>query len=84
MFCFGKTYPNVKVYTVNKCTDAVRSIDDDNDAYNINCDVGTNQFIKLMKRKKWKFHEIYVDTIRMPKTYVEHNFGKIFLITLCH
>ena len=78
-YILEKTYPQVKVFTVNKCTDAVRSCDNDNDPYNINCDVGTNQFLKLLSKKQWKFNEIYVDTIRMQKIYVEHNFSKFFL-----
>ena len=81
-YILEKTYPHVKVFTVNKCTDAVRSCDNDNDPYNINCDVGTNQFVKLLSKKGWKFNEIYVDTIRMQKIYVEHNFSKNFFNNL--
>ena len=77
-YILEKTYPFAKVFTVNKCTDAVRSCDNENDPYNINCDVGTNQFLKLVSKKSWKFNEIYVDTIRMQKIYVEHNFSKKF------
>ena len=82
--CFEleKMYPDVKVFTVNKCEDMLRSCDNITDPYNINCNVCTNQFIKLLKLKSWKFNEIYVDTIRMNKSYVEHNFGKNFFTKL--
>ena len=75
-------YPAVKVYTVNKCEDLLRSCDNDKDLYNVSCNVCTNQFLKLLKMKCWQFNEIYVDTIRMNKSYVEHNFGKNFFNTL--
>ena len=76
------TYPNVKIYTVNRCTDIVRLVDNDTDPYNINSDVGTSQFIKLLKKKHWTFTEVYLDTIRMNKSYVEYNFGKNFFNNL--
>ena len=81
-YVLEKTYDNVKVYTVNKCTDAVRTCDNDNDPFNINCDVGTNQFLKLVNKKSWTFSEIYVDTIRMQKIYVQHNFSRNFFNNL--
>ena len=81
-YVLEKTYTDVKVYTVNKCTDALCTCDNKNDPYNINSDVGTNQFLKLLRKKEWSFNEVYVDTIRMQKTYVEHNFGKNFFNNL--
>ena len=57
----GKTYPTVKVFTVNKCEDHLRLYDNDNEPYNISKDVCTSQFIQLIRNKEWKFHEIYVD-----------------------
>ena len=77
-----RIYSDVKVYTVNKCTDAVCTCDNKNDPYNINSDVGTNQFLKLICKKEWKCNEINVDTIHMQKTYVEHIFGKNFFNNL--
>ena len=71
-----KTYPTVKVFTVNKCEDHLCQCDNDKDPFNINKDVCTSQFMHLIRSKKWKFHEIYVDDIRMNKSYVETNFGK--------
>ena len=62
-YMLEKTYSNVKVYTVNKCTDAMRMCDNDNDPFNISCDVGTHQFLKLIDKKSWQFGEIYLDTI---------------------
>ena len=62
--------------------DAVRTCDNETDPFNISCDVGTHQFLKLIKKKSWQIHEIYVDTIQMQKTYVEHNFGKNFFNNL--
>ena len=81
-YMIEKTYSNVKVYTINKCTDAMRMCDNDNDPFNISCDVGTHRFLKLIAKKSWQFGEIYLDTIRMQKTYVEHNFGKNFFNNL--
>ena len=77
------TYPKVKVFTVNKCTDTLRLCDNTSDPYNINSDVCTNQFRGLIRDKNWSFNEIYLDTIRMYPQYVEHCFGKKFFSTLC-
>ena len=77
-YALEETYPNVKVYTANKCTDFVRTVDNDKDPFNINSDVCTNQFMRLLIKKKWRFNEIYMDTIRMYPSYVEKNWA-IFL-----
>ena len=50
-YALEELYPNVKVFTVNKCQDTLRTCDNNSDPYNINCDVCTNQFIKLLKLK---------------------------------
>ena len=81
-YALEQMYSDVKVFTVNKCTDTLRLCDNDIDPFNISCDVGTHQFMKLIQNKSWKFHEIYLDTIQMPKIYLEHNFGNFFSIIL--
>ena len=68
---------------MNKCTDAIRSCENETDSRNINSNVCTRHFTKLLKEKGWKFNEVYVDTVRMQKTYVADNFGKNFFDTLC-
>ena len=67
---------------MNKCTDLLRSVDNETDPTNMNADVGTSQFLKLVYKKSWKFKEIYLDTIRMNKSYVERNFGRNFFNNL--
>ena len=49
-FVLESTYPNTKVYTVNKCTDLVQTVDNETDPTNINSDVGTSLFLKLVKK----------------------------------
>ena len=78
-----KAYSNVKVFTVNKCTDALRACENETDLNNISCDVCSRRFTSLLKTKAWTFHEVYVDTVRMQKTYVADNFGKNFFVNLC-
>ena len=62
-----KSFPNVKVYTVNKCMDIMCTCDNDNDPTNINCDVQTRHFHMTLKERKWSFNEVYVDIFRMQK-----------------
>lgn len=74
---FEESYPSVTVYTVNKCMDALRS-NNETEGRNMNYNVGSNQFLKYLKNRELKFHEIYVDTFRMQKVYVSDNFGPNF------
>jgi len=50
-FILEKTYPIVKVFTVNRCSNILRSCDNLNDPYNINTDVCTSQFMQLIYKK---------------------------------
>ena len=45
------TYPNTNIYTVNRCSDIMRLVDNETDPYNINSDVGTHQFLQLIEKK---------------------------------
>ena len=69
-YVMSKMYEMVKIYTVNKCEDKVRSCNNDKDPYIISLNVCNCKFSKLSMTKKWSFNEIYVDTFRMQKLYV--------------
>ena len=42
-------YSNDKVFTVNKCTDAIRACENETDMNNISCDVCTRRYTSLLK-----------------------------------
>ena len=75
-------YSNVEIYTVNKCEDQLRTCNNEEDPYNISCNVCNHRLPKLISKKMWTFNEIYVDTFRMQKSYVHDNFSKNFFINL--
>ena len=50
-FVLESSYPDVKVFTVNKCEDHMRICDNDTNPTNVNSNVGSSQFISLLNKK---------------------------------
>ena len=72
-------FPKSKVYTCSILQDSIREIDD---STNLNCSCNSTTFVKQIMSRNWTFNEIYVDTFRMPNSYLKEKFHIGFINNL--